>query len=512
MTQATAPQWTLPEQPHHMWELRGPQATADIAQALLETAEAAIERGNVAVQLSRSMPAIGAYLAATKMLETALETLSQVQRMDLSNPGELLNPTGDRQNPVVHRVNRLAQDISDTHARLIQTIQSQENRLNHDPALLETQGGWYAACQHRIIRQEWARKALREFQDTLQRRQNPDADFLEAKTSLIYQVAVWPDQSEYPGHDYPVLQEPDPTLGAQARQADRNRDEDLVSLLTPLNQRASTSHTDTTAMCPELRELMSNILLPPNGPVSGITKVNPQPETQAQQRALHNLMLTQEPGEPGESVESGKIHLAWIAFLQDGVRHVKAVYEPYPHNYPQQAAAAHVTQLALTLRKGMETGQETPGLRHFMLSSMASEGASAEAIHDLGLAQAQAVATAAKEHNLQQAESAEMLRRTAQDNPLAQLYLSLNFGQLTRLENPQTAAQIIEQAKGAGAHHDTLVQLALAMGYRPSELGLPHRPKDQHTQTSVARRALADGLPMHLAQLLPQPPELPADF
>lgn len=503
MTSQIAKEWTLPENLHHMWEIRGPENAVEIAEALHQMAESALQKASIHLQLSRSMPALGAYTAAGRMLETALNCLSQVQNMPPPKPPQLLRPDQDPSEAFQQKVNRLAERIVGSNQRILEALQSSDLERDINPQTLANTGGWHAYAQHRIIRQEWSTNAFRQLEEQNGKRRHPYPGHAQERARLIYQVAIWPTENDYDGNDFPLLQEPDPTTGAQARRADHDRDELLVKLLTPMNRTVPTNLSPAASLCPQLAQELQSILLPPTGSISGLSTLEPQPGGPEEEQTVRNTELAQ------GSTSKGAMCLAWIGFMNEGTRHFKAVFEPYPAGFHKDLAQSHITQLALTLRQRMEAAPKMQETDHFIISSMAAEGASAQSVHDLQPEQVTAVAQAARQHGMSQAEAAQMVRRTAQDNPMALLYLSLNFGQDVRLESEKTATRIIESAASLGASRETLLQLATAMGYRPSEMGLEYQPGDQQTHTTIARHALAQGMPLEIAELLPEPPELP---
>ena len=92
---------------------------------------------------------------------------------------------------------------------------------------------------------------------------------------------------------------------------------------------------------------------------------------------------------------------------------------------------------------------------------------------------------------------------------MALLYLSLNFGGHVRLEDTQAAASLIGSAQELGLQPETLIRMAIALGYRPKELGLTFQPADPFLQIQTARAVMPKGFPNHLVSLLPETQELP---
>ena len=229
---------SLPTNYHHAWEMDGPN---DVVSPQLKPSTSSPwqpwPKATPTPQLGRSMPAIGAYTSASRILETAADCVSQLQNMDLEPEPELLYTSQNRPNTLIARANALAQSLADANQNLMASLNQYKNAASVNPQQFYEQSGWYAMAQHRVLRSEWTAKAAEALEEL--RATGPAADprEIQRRTRLIYQVAIWPTDNDYKGVDYAVLQEPDPSLGAQARQADRNRNDRLAQILEPLQRR-----------------------------------------------------------------------------------------------------------------------------------------------------------------------------------------------------------------------------------------------------------------------------------
>ena len=319
-TETTPPslEWILTKT-HHIWEIHGVPQVLEMVALMNDISNTAIDRGTAQSALNRHLSAAGAYIMAEKTLETAMSTMNEVEESITEEaepqPGTLHNPLAPtRTSPggLKNEYLRIAELLSATAQRLVDAVNTfQSAPLPVTNQQVQHAGPWYAMTHHRIVRQETVRALTQRHQEVESRKRDPDPAERERRLQIIHHMATWPTQDTYNPADFPVLQEPDPELGAQARSADRLRDDDLRALLTQYNSNMPTSHTPAIAAHPELAARLERTLLPPNGCIAGFE----QPDTPADA--------------DGDNV------LAWTAFVYNGVRHTKMIIEPYPPGFPQ---------------------------------------------------------------------------------------------------------------------------------------------------------------------------------
>ena len=487
-------EWILPKT-HHIWEIHGVSQVLEMVALMNDISNTAMDRGNAQGALGQNLSAAGAYIMAEKTLETAMSTMKEIeesiseeadpQSETLHNP---LAPTRTGPAGLNNEYLRMAELLSATAQRLVQTVNTfQSAPLPITSQQIQQAGPWYAMTHHRIVRQETVRALTQRHQEVESRKRNPDPAERERRLQVIHHMATWPSKDTYSPTDFPVLQEPDPELGAQARSADRLRDDDLRSLLTRYNADMPTTHTPAIAANPNLASRLERTLLPPNGCIAGF-----------------------EQPDPPADADSDNV-LAWTAFVYNGVRHTKMITEPYPHGFPQAIALGHIRQMGPELDDQFEhAGSEMERFERQSLNACVTcEAAATLGIHTLTQKNIDAVTASAAARGLTKGEQAALINRLANGNPYGELFLKTNFPSAMQTTSQDNAQRLIAAARKMGLDERALSQLAAAMGFQPHQAGAnPDSPSNQ-LYHQIARDALDAGLPHQTAaMLIPQLTEI----
>ena len=206
--------------------------------------------------------------------------------------------------------------------------------------------------------------------------------------------------------------------------------------------------------------------------------------------------------------DTGEYMEAFISYVHDGQRHLKAVQDPYPTGFPQNTAMYHIHLVQDVIQEAWNNGTLSMPASYILQNRTHDAYHMANAmLHDIPAADLDSVADTARSNGAPDGTVALIMNVITQDNARA---VAPEPGQSHRWWQRETtlkqAKATVEAAKELGLDHNALTSIGTALGYSPNELDIQYIPLSDPAIDSITERAREIGIPddtlEHLAHTL----------